>query len=61
MLYCGLLGLVRNGGCTQSNTAIGTESTNDSHDVTQAEELIDGLYREYVVADRVYDSNQFIE
>ena len=31
------------------------------HDVTQAEELIDGLDSEYVVADRAYDSNQFIE
>ena len=144
MLYCGLLGLVRNGGCSQSNMAIGTASTNASpdgvnaeygsvctstssmtptwntssstarscgpilplrgrqkkggqasqalgrsrggfstkvhvgvdglgnplrfrltggqeHDVTQAEELINGLDSEYVVADRAYDSNQFIE
>ena len=31
------------------------------HDVTQAEELIDGLDTEYVIADRAYDSNQFLE
>lgn len=31
------------------------------HDVTQAEELIGGLDSEYVIADRAYDSNQFIE
>ena len=31
------------------------------HDVTQAEELIDGLDSEYVIADRAYDSNQFLE
>ena len=31
------------------------------HDVTQAQELIDGLDSEYVIADRAYDSNQFIE
>ena len=31
------------------------------HDVTQAEELIDGLNGEYVIADRAYDSSQFIE
>ena len=144
MLYCGLLGLVRNGGCSQPNMAIGTASTNDSpdganteygsvcisissmtpiwntssstaqsygpilplrerqknrratiaslgrsrggfstkvhvgvdglgnplrfrltagqeHDVTQAEKLIDGLDSEYVIADRAYDSNQFLE
>ena len=145
MLYCELLGLVRNGGCYQSNMAIGTASTNASldgvsaefgslcssissmtltcgtphhrqygragpsfrcgsvkrtggqasqalgrsrggfstkvhvgvdglgnplryrltagqeHDVTQAEELIDGLDSEYALADRAYDSQQFIE
>ena len=31
------------------------------HDITQAEELIDGLDSEYVIADRAYDSKQFIE
>ena len=31
------------------------------HDVTQAEELIDGLDSEYVIADRAYDSNRFLE
>ena len=37
MLYCGLLGLVRNGGCSQSNMAIGTASTNASPDGVNAE------------------------
>ena len=31
------------------------------HDVTQAEELIGGLDTEYVITDRAYDSNQFLE
>ena len=31
------------------------------HDVTQTQELIDGLDSEYVIADRAYDSNRFIE
>ena len=31
------------------------------HDVTQAEELIDGLDGEYVIADRAYDSDRFVE
>ena len=30
-------------------------------DVTQAEELIDGLDSEYVIADRAYDTKQFLE
>ena len=30
MLYCGLLGLVRNGGCSQPNMVIGTASINAS-------------------------------
>ena len=144
MLYCGFLGLVRNGGCCQPNMVIGTASTNASpdgvnaeygsvctsiwsmtptwntsssaaqwsgrilplrgrqknggelsqalgrsrggfstkvhvgvdglgnplrfrltggqeQDVTQAEELIDGLDSEYVIADRAYDTKQFLE
>jgi hypothetical protein len=31
------------------------------HDVTQAEQLIDGLDSEYVIADRAYDSTRFYE
>ena len=30
------------------------------HDVTQAEQLIDGLDSEYVIADRAYDSTRFL-
>ena len=31
------------------------------HDVTQANELIAGMDSGYVIADRAYDSNQFLE
>ena len=30
------------------------------HDVTQAAELISGIESEHVIADRAYDSNQFL-
>ena len=32
-----------------------------AHDITQADELIDGIESEYVIADRGYDSQQFRE
>ena len=37
MLYCGFLGLVRNGGCSQPNVVIGAASINASPDGVNAE------------------------
>ena len=36
-----------------------TLTAGQNHDITQADQLIDGIDSEYVIADRGYDSDQF--
>ena len=38
-----------------------TLTAGQNHDITQADQLIDGMDSEYVIADKGYDSDEFRE